>query len=88
MRPSPRVPGVLAGLVLAAGSVLFAAPQASATGVQDCQEYVASHGKPASAAVAQACYEGSIGNQTSCVASLEQAGVTADVAGSACRASR
>ncbi|MEW2412527.1 hypothetical protein AB0953_02180 [Streptomyces sp. NPDC046866] len=83
MRPSARVPSVLAALALAA----FAAPAASAS-VQDCQQYLASHGKQSVSGAAQACYEGSIGNQTSCVASLQQAGVSANEAGGACRAAR
>ncbi|MGO4455940.1 hypothetical protein AB4039_01155 [Streptomyces sp. M-16] len=85
MRRSARISSILAGLVLAAGGAFFAAPAASA-GVQDCQQYVVSHGKPATADTAQACYQGSIGNQTSCVASLQQAGISANDSSGACRA--
>ncbi|MFB6620674.1 hypothetical protein ACIGFK_06245 [Streptomyces sp. NPDC085524] len=87
MRPSARIPSVLAGLVLAVGGAVVVAPSASAN-VQQCEQSVMSHGKPATADVAQACYEGSIGNQTSCVSSLQGAGVSANDANSACRASR
>ncbi|MEU6866036.1 hypothetical protein ABZ924_22735 [Streptomyces sp. NPDC046876] len=83
MRPS--VPSILAALVLAGAA--FAAPAASAS-VQDCQQYLASHGKQSTSGAAQACYQGSIGNQTSCVASLQQAGVSANDASGACRAAR
>ncbi|MFE9842359.1 hypothetical protein [Streptomyces goshikiensis] len=96
MRPSARIPGVLAGLVLATGGIVFAAPAATAataataaapTSVQDCEQYVAQHsGKKGTAGVGQACYEGSIGNQTSCAASLTAVGISANVASGACRA--
>ncbi|MFF4496613.1 hypothetical protein [Streptomyces sp. NPDC001546] len=85
MRPSARIPSLLAALVLAAGGAAFAAPAASAS-VQDCQQYLVSHGKQSTPDIAQACYEGSIGNQTSCVASLQAAGVSSNDAGGACRA--
>ncbi|MFJ8163100.1 hypothetical protein ACIRBY_19535 [Streptomyces sp. NPDC096136] len=85
-RPSARIPSVLAALVLAAGGAAFAAPAASAS-VQDCTQYVVSHGKKSSPDITQACYEGSIGNQTSCVASLQAAGVSSNDANGACRAS-
>ncbi|MEV0412574.1 hypothetical protein AB0I68_17645 [Streptomyces sp. NPDC050448] len=88
MRPSARIPGILAGLVLAAGGVLFAAPAATAapTSIQDCEQYLVQHGKQVTDAVGQACYEGQIGNQTSCAASLQAAGISANVASGACRA--
>lgn len=85
MRSSARIPSILAGLVLAAGGALVVAPAASAS-VQQCQQYVVSHGKPSTADVAQACYQGAIGNQTSCVASLKAAGISTDVSNGACRA--
>ncbi|MFE3990719.1 hypothetical protein ACFXPW_03280 [Streptomyces goshikiensis] len=92
MRPSARIPGILAGLVLATGGIVFAAPAATAaapTSVQDCEQYVAQHAKnvkKGTAGIGQACYEGSIGNQTSCAASLTAVGVSANVASGACRA--
>ncbi|WP_371680031.1 hypothetical protein [Streptomyces sp. NBC_01276] len=85
MRRSARIPSILAGLVLAAGGAFFAAPAASAS-VQDCQQYLVSHGKSATADTSQACYQGSIGNQTSCVASLQQAGISTNDSNGACRA--
>ncbi|MFJ3926132.1 hypothetical protein [Streptomyces sp. NPDC090022] len=89
MRPSARIPSILAGLVLAAGSTLIAAPAATAaapTSIQDCQQYIVKHGKQVTEGVTQACYQGSIGNQTSCVSSLEAVGLSADISGGACRA--
>ncbi|KOY58433.1 hypothetical protein [Streptomyces sp. XY332] len=89
MRPSARIPSILAGLVLAAGA-LVAAPAATAApaGVQDCEQYIVKHGKQVTDAAGQACYEGTIGNQTSCAASLQEAGLSANVADGACRAAR
>ncbi|WP_030294279.1 hypothetical protein [Streptomyces katrae] len=86
MRPSARIPSILAGLVLAAGAPV-AAP-AAPTSVQDCEQYIVKHGKQVTDAAGQACYEGAIGNQTSCAASLQEAGLSADVADGACRAAR
>ncbi|MFI6144288.1 hypothetical protein [Streptomyces sp. NPDC051109] len=90
MRVSARIAGVLAGFVLAAGGALFAAPEAaSAPGsVQDCEQYLVQHGKQITDAVGQACYEGQIGNQTSCAASLHEAGYSSSDASGACRAAR
>ncbi|MCF3179703.1 hypothetical protein IPZ70_07065 [Streptomyces polychromogenes] len=87
MRSSARIPSIFAGLALAAGGALLVAPTASAS-VQQCQQYVVAHGKPSTADVAQACYQGAIGNQTSCVASLTAAGISTNVSNGACRASR
>ncbi|MEU9179209.1 hypothetical protein AB0C90_20560 [Streptomyces sp. NPDC048550] len=88
MRPSARIPGILAGLVLATSGALVAAPAATAapTSIQDCEHYIVQHGKEVTDAVGQACYEGSIGNQTSCAASLQEAGIPANIASGACRA--
>ncbi|MET8749001.1 hypothetical protein ACFXPI_12065 [Streptomyces sp. NPDC059104] len=87
MRRSARIPSILAGLALAAGGAFFAAPAASASsGVQDCQQYLQSHGKQTTSDTTQACYQGSIGNQTSCVASLKAAGISTDDSNGACRA--
>ncbi|KOU28630.1 hypothetical protein ADK52_07215 [Streptomyces sp. WM6372] len=88
MRVSARIAGVLAGFVLAAGGTLFAAPAATAapTSIQDCEQYLVQHGKQITDAVGQACYEGQIGNQTSCAASLQAAGYSASDASGACRA--
>ncbi|MFE3788430.1 hypothetical protein [Streptomyces goshikiensis] len=91
MRPSARIPGILAALVLATGGIAAAAPAATAaaapTSVQDCEKYIAQHSsKKGTAGIGQACYEGSIGNQTSCSASLTAVGVSANTASGACRA--
>ncbi|MFF3863501.1 hypothetical protein [Streptomyces sp. NPDC002209] len=88
MRPSARIPSILAGLVLAAGGTFIAAPAATAapTSIQDCEQYIVQHGKQVTDGVGQACYEGTIGNQTSCAASLQEAGISANVASGACRA--
>ncbi|MFC6514737.1 hypothetical protein ACFQFR_19115 [Streptomyces goshikiensis] len=57
------------------------------TSVQDCEKYIAQHSsKKGTAGIGQACYEGSIGNQTSCAASLTAVGISANVASGACRA--
>ncbi|MEV7615614.1 hypothetical protein [Streptomyces sp. NPDC089799] len=84
MRPSARISTVLAGLTLAAGAVVFAGPTAHAN-MQQCEQAVAQAKMQVSDAVKQACYEGQIGNQTSCSASLVQAGISNDVAAKACR---
>ncbi|MBW5482848.1 hypothetical protein [Streptomyces bambusae] len=89
MRSSARIPGILAGLALAAGGVVLAAPAAHAD-MEACAQYVSQHGGQQSAqtmdVVRQACYQGQIGNQTSCTASLDEAAVSKDVAAQACRA--
>ncbi|MFE5810643.1 hypothetical protein OG444_16275 [Streptomyces sp. NBC_01232] len=87
MRPSARIPSILAGLALAVGGVVVAAPSAQAD-VQACEQYVAKHAAKVTGGVAEACYQGAIGNQTSCSASLAEAGASKDVAASACEASR
>ncbi|MFJ3203988.1 hypothetical protein [Streptomyces sp. NPDC086989] len=89
MRPSARIPSVLAGFVLAVGGALLAVPPVGAaapTSVQQCEQYVVQHGKQVTDGVGQACYEGQIGNQTSCAASLQAIGYSADIASGACRA--
>ncbi|QES51625.1 hypothetical protein DEJ50_31020 [Streptomyces venezuelae] len=82
-----RIPGILAALVLAAGGFVLAAPAAQAD-QQACEQYVAQHvGKDTADlkdAARQACYEGQIGNQTSCTASLQQAGVSRATSDEAC----
>ncbi|MFJ3975193.1 hypothetical protein [Streptomyces sp. NPDC090021] len=87
MRPSARIPTVLAGLALALGGAVVAAPSAQAD-VKACEQYVAQHAPKAVDDAAEACYEGAIGNQTSCVSSLTEVGASKDAADSACEASR
>ncbi|MFG2297438.1 hypothetical protein [Streptomyces sp. NPDC048603] len=84
MRSSARIPSLLAGLVLAAGAVVFAGPAAHAD-MQQCEQAVSQSGKQVTDAVRQACYQGQIGNQTSCSASLVEAGISNDTAAQACR---
>uniref|UniRef100_A0AAU2JQM4 Uncharacterized protein n=1 Tax=Streptomyces sp. NBC_00049 TaxID=2903617 RepID=A0AAU2JQM4_9ACTN len=84
MRSSARIPSILAGLALAVGGIGLAAPAAHAD-MKACEQYVAQHKAQVTDAVVQACYEGQIGNQTSCSASLDAAGISKDVAAGACR---
>ncbi|GAA2626122.1 MULTISPECIES: hypothetical protein [Streptomyces] len=87
MRPSARIPSILAGLALAVGGAVVVAPSAHAD-VLACEQYVAKHDSKVKDGVAEACYQGAIGNQTSCDSSLVAAGASKDVAQSACEASR
>ncbi|MCX5586375.1 hypothetical protein [Streptomyces erythrochromogenes] len=87
MRPSARIPGILAGLALAVGGAVALAPSAQAD-VKACEQYVAQHAPKATDGAAEACYQGQIGNQTSCVSSLVAVGASKDAANSACEASR
>ncbi|WKV73584.1 hypothetical protein AW27_019910 [Streptomyces sp. PCS3-D2] len=87
MRPSARIPSILAGLALAVGGAAALAPSAQAD-VKACEQYVAQHAPKATDGAAEACYEGQIGNQASCASSLVAAGAGKDAANSACEASR
>ncbi|MFJ6757603.1 MULTISPECIES: hypothetical protein [unclassified Streptomyces] len=87
MRPSARIPSILAGLALAVGGAVFTAPAAHAD-MKACEQYVAKHDAKVTSGVAEACYQGQIGNQTSCTSSLTAAGASKDVAEQACEASR
>lgn len=80
-------PASSAGLALAVGGIALAAPAATAAHAnsQQCEQYVAQHNSQVTNDVRQACYEGQIGNQTSCTASLDEAGISKDVADQACR---
>ncbi|WP_329382020.1 hypothetical protein OG625_18535 [Streptomyces sp. NBC_01351] len=84
MRSSARIPSLLAGLALAVGGFVFAAPAAHAD-MKACEQYVAQQNKQVTDAVRQACYEGQLGDQTGCTASLNEAGISKDVATEACR---
>ncbi|MFF0548476.1 hypothetical protein ACFYUL_05935 [Streptomyces sp. NPDC004311] len=83
MRPSARIPSILAGLALAVGGTVLAAPSASAD-VQACEQYVAQHSPKTTEGVSEACYQGHNGNQPSCSASLVAVGASKNVAESAC----
>ncbi|MFB6827305.1 hypothetical protein ACFCXA_37595 [Streptomyces virginiae] len=87
MRPSTRVPSILAGIALALGGAVVAAPSAHAD-VKACEQYVAQHAPKATDGAGEACYQGYIGNLTSCNASLVAVGASKDAAQSACEASR
>ncbi|MEV7519228.1 hypothetical protein [Streptomyces sp. NPDC091371] len=84
MRSSARIPSILAGLALAVGGSVFAVPAAHANS-QQCEQYVAQQKLQVTDDVRQACYQGQIGNQTSCSATLTGAGISKDVAAQACR---
>ncbi|MEU9162659.1 hypothetical protein AB0D29_20590 [Streptomyces sp. NPDC048424] len=84
MRPSARIPGILAGLVLAVGGAVFTAPAAHAD-MKACEQSLAKKNVQITSDVVQACYEGQIGNQTSCSASLTEAGVSKEDAANACQ---
>ncbi|MFE9930697.1 hypothetical protein [Streptomyces sp. NPDC005533] len=84
MRPSARIPGLLAGLALAVGGAVFVAPAAHADG-KACEQSLEQKNVQVTDDVRQACYEGQIGNQTSCSASLDAAGVSKKDAANACQ---
>ncbi|MGW7317543.1 hypothetical protein [Streptomyces sp. NPDC054854] len=84
MRAFVRFPTLLAGLVLAAGGVFMASPAVSAD-AQACEQRVTKSNQSVTDAVRQACYQGQIGNQTSCTASLNEAGISKSDADQACR---
>ncbi|MFD9303341.1 hypothetical protein ACFWCB_11910 [Streptomyces sp. NPDC060048] len=85
MRSSARrIPSLLAGLALAVGGLVLAAPAAQADS-QACEQHVTQKNAQVTDAVRQACYQGQIGNQTSCTGSLDAAGISKDVAAQACR---
>ncbi|MFG2981581.1 hypothetical protein ACGFYQ_10025 [Streptomyces sp. NPDC048258] len=84
MRSSARIPSILAGLALAVGGIVVTAPVAHAD-IQACEQHVGQQNAQVKDAVRQACYEGQIGNQTSCTASLDEAGISKDVAAQACQ---
>ncbi|MEW2581787.1 hypothetical protein [Streptomyces virginiae] len=57
-------------------------------GREACEQYVAQHSPKATDGAVEACYQGQIGNRTSCVSSLVAVGASKDDANSACEASR
>ncbi|WP_404959708.1 hypothetical protein [Streptomyces sp. 147326] len=84
MRPSARIPSILAGLALAVGGAVFTVPAAHADS-KACEQSLAAKKVQVTDDVRQACYEGEIGNQTSCTASLDEAGISKEDAANACR---
>ncbi|MFD9002046.1 hypothetical protein ACFV0T_13900 [Streptomyces sp. NPDC059582] len=84
MRPSARIPSVLAGLALALGGVGLAAPTAHAD-IQSCQDHVQENGTDVTDAVRMACYVGLVGDQIRCAGGLTDIGVAPATAIEACR---
>ncbi|MEV6679863.1 hypothetical protein AB0N09_23820 [Streptomyces erythrochromogenes] len=87
MRPSARIPSILAGLALAVGGAVALAPSAQAD-AKACVNYVALYAPKATDGAKEACDVGAEGDQTSCVSSLEAVGASREAATSACEASR
>ncbi|MGW4686603.1 hypothetical protein ACWEPM_17120 [Streptomyces sp. NPDC004244] len=86
MRPSARIPSILAGLVLSAAGIALGVPAAHAD-MQACEQYVAQQKVKVNSDIVQACYVGQGGDQTACVSSLQEAGVSNKAAAHACRLS-
>ncbi|MEV0411051.1 hypothetical protein AB0I68_09635 [Streptomyces sp. NPDC050448] len=84
MRRPARIPGVLAGLALALGGVVIAAPAAHADLVA-CQDLVQLQGTEVTDAVRIACYVGLTGDQDGCANGLPRPGVEGAIAAEACR---
>ncbi|MFF2129091.1 hypothetical protein ACFVW1_27615 [Streptomyces olivochromogenes] len=84
MRRSACIPSVLAGLALALGGTVIAAPAAHAD-IAACENYVQDQGTEVTDAVRMACYVGLVGDQSGCVGDLTRAGVAGFVATEACR---
>ncbi|MCX5192502.1 hypothetical protein OOK31_01120 [Streptomyces sp. NBC_00249] len=83
MRPSSRVRGVLAGLVL--GLVAVAVPPAAHADIQACENHVQDAGVPVTDAVRTACSVAFVGDLPGCVSTLTGAGMTDAAATGACR---
>ncbi|MFD9656172.1 hypothetical protein [Streptomyces mirabilis] len=84
MRRSACIPSVLAGLALALGGTVIAAPAAHAD-IAACENQVRDQGAEVTDAVRMACYVGLVGDQSGCVGDLARAGVAGAVATEACR---
>ncbi|MET7354372.1 hypothetical protein [Streptomyces mirabilis] len=84
MRRSACIPSVLAGLALALGGTVIAAPAAHAD-IGACENYVQDQGTEVTDAVRMGCYVGLVGDQSGCVGDLSRAGVAGAVAIEACR---
>ncbi|MFE2698707.1 hypothetical protein ACFXKI_45905 [Streptomyces mirabilis] len=84
MRRSARIPSVLAGLALALGGAVIAAPPAHAD-IAACENHVQDQGSEVTDAVRMGCYVGLVGDQSGCVGDLARAGVADAVAAEACR---
>ncbi|MCT9112539.1 hypothetical protein ACFWD7_31520 [Streptomyces mirabilis] len=86
MRRSAFIPSVLAGLALALGGTVIAAPAAHAD-IAACENQVRDQGTEVTDAVRMGCYVGLVGDQSGCVGDLTRAGVAGAVAIEACRQS-
>ncbi|MFF3352727.1 hypothetical protein ACFYWN_08765 [Streptomyces sp. NPDC002917] len=84
MRTSARTAGVLAGLTLALGGVVFAAPAAHAD-IPACTNMVQQTGVEVSDTVRTACTQGVHADLQGCVSALTGAGVPGGAANGACR---
>lgn len=84
MRRSACIPSVLAGLALALGGTVIAAPAAHAD-IGACENYVQDQGTEVTDAVRMGCYVGLVGDQNGCAGDLARAGVADAVAIEACR---
>lgn len=84
MRRSACIPSVLAGLALALGGIVIAAPAAHAD-IAACENYVQDQGTEVTDAVRMACYVGLVGDQSGCVSDLVRSGVAGVIATEACR---
>ena len=84
MHRSACIPSVLAGLALALGGTVIAAPAAHAD-LSACQDHVQDQGTDVTDAVRMACYVGLVGDQSGCVGDLTRADVPRAVAIEACR---
>ncbi|MFG2296282.1 hypothetical protein [Streptomyces sp. NPDC048603] len=86
-RTPARIPGILAGLALAVGGVVFAAPAAHADS-EDCVQHLMQQNVQITDAVKKACYQGQSEEETTCTSGLQGAGVTEGVAAQACKVAR
>lgn len=84
MRRSACIPSVLAGLALALGGTVIAAPAAHAD-IAACENQVRDQGTEVTDAVRMGCYVGLVGDQSGCVGDLSRDGVAGAVAIEACR---
>ncbi|MER6996737.1 hypothetical protein [Streptomyces sp. NPDC000410] len=84
MRPSARIPSLLAALALALGGAVIAAPAAHAD-LEACQNHVQGQGTEVTDEVRMACYVGLVGDQSACAEALTKAGATNTAATEACR---
>ncbi|MFI5761535.1 hypothetical protein ACIA8F_11375 [Streptomyces sp. NPDC051563] len=85
MRTSTRIAGAFAGLTLAFGGTVLAAPAVVAD-IPACTQMAEQAGATDSGSVSAACGRGVVGDLQSCVSGLSGAGVAGGAATGACRA--